>query len=368
MKFIDLSKQYQSYKTDIDAQIKEVVDNTAFIMGKKVSELEATLAKWTNTQYAVGCSSGTDALLLALMAIDIRPGDEIITTPFTFIATAEVISFLGAKPIFVDIKEDTYNIDPAKIESAISEKTKAIVAVDVFGQCADYDAINAIAQKHQLLVIEDAAQSFGATYKNRPACSLADFGCTSFFPAKPLGCFGDGGMVFTNNEEAAEIMKSLRVHGKGTHKYDNVRIGLNARLDTLQAAVLLAKIAHFSKEVEARNTIAARYTEALQSTVGTPIVAEGNTSVYAQYSIRVKDRGGLIEFLKSENIPTAIHYPKPLHLQSAFKNLGYGASDFPVAEKISEEIVSLPMHPFLEVQDQDFIIQRILSFYNNEGR
>ena len=252
---IDIKRQYEEYQADIDAQIKTVLNDAAFIMGKQVSELEGQLAAYAGTKYAVACGSGTDALQLMLMANGIRPGDEIITTPFTFIATAEVISLVGAKPVFVDIRRDSFNIDASKIAKAVGPRTKGIIAVDIFGQCADYDEINQIAKAHGLFVIEDAAQSFGAHYKGKMSCSLADAGCTSFFPSKPLGCYGDGGMIFLNDENVTNILKSLRGHGTGSHRYDHVRIGLNSRLDTLQAGILIAKFKHFPKEVEMRQHV-----------------------------------------------------------------------------------------------------------------
>ncbi len=363
MNFIDLQKQYLEYKDEIDAQMQEVISKSAFIMSPKIKEIEDKLAEFTKTEYAISCSSGTDALLLALLAYDIKPSDEIITTPFTFIASSEVISFLGAKPVFVDIDPVTYNIDPSKIQKAITDKTKGILAVDIFGQCADYDAINKIAKKNNLFVVEDAAQSFGAKYKDKPACSLADISCTSFFPAKPFGCFGDGGMVFTNDKGKCDIMKSLRVHGKGTHKYDHTRIGLNARLDSLQAAVLIAKFGHFQDEIDKRQNIANYYNKNLTDIVTTPEILKHNLSAYAQYSIQIENRDGLQAHLKEKNIPTAIHYPKPLHLQDAFNCLGYTELDFPISLSVSQKIISLPMHPFLTNEDQDYIIKNIISFY-----
>ncbi|HBG60799.1 MAG: aminotransferase DegT [Omnitrophica WOR_2 bacterium GWF2_38_59] len=364
MRFIDLQTQYLEYKTEIDAQINDVISNASFIMGSKIEELEDILANYVGIKHAIGCASGTDALLLALMTYDLQPDDEIITTPFTFIATSEVISFLKAKPVFVDIKEKSYNIDPKQIRNAITSKTKGIIAVDIFGQCANYDEINSVAQENNLFVIEDAAQSFGAEYKGKKACSLTDMTCTSFFPAKPLGCYGDGGMVFTNNDKKAEKLKSLRVHGKGSHKYDNIQIGVNARLDTIQAAVLLAKFPHYKKEIELRNQKASYYTERLNDCVITPHVCAHNLSVYAQYSIRAKNRDQLQEHLNTKGIPTAVHYPRPLHLQTAFSFLGYKKGAFPISEKVSNEIVSLPMHPFLTEKDQDKISEEIISFYS----
>ncbi|MFC1594709.1 DegT/DnrJ/EryC1/StrS family aminotransferase [Candidatus Omnitrophota bacterium] len=357
--FIDLKRQYKKYKKDIDAQIQEVLDDSSYIMGSKVKELEALLADYVGVKYAIGCASGTDALMLALMALGVQAGDEIITTPFTFIATAEVISLLGARPVFVDIKEDTFNIDPAQIESKITVKTRGIIAVDLFGQCADYDAIYEIANKRALFVIEDAAQSFGAEYKKKRAGSLADVGCVSFFPAKPLGCYGDGGMVFTSNKIVADVLTSLRVHGQGDNKYDNVRIGINARLDTLQAAALLAKFKHFPEEIGLRQKVAQRYVKALKNIAVTPIILKHNVSAFAQYCIRVANRAQLQEKLKKKGVPTGVYYPKPLHLQAAFQDLGYRKGDFPMSEKVSLDILALPMHPYLTSEEQDYIINCI---------
>ncbi|MCK5260055.1 MAG: DegT/DnrJ/EryC1/StrS family aminotransferase [Candidatus Omnitrophica bacterium] len=363
--FIDLSRQYQAYKKEIDAQINEVITSSSFIMGSKVAELEQQLCEFVGTKHAIGCSSGTDALLLALMAYDVEPGDEIITTPFSFIAASEVIAFLKAKPVFVDIDEQTFNIDPAKIPQAVTDKTQGIIAVDLFGQCADYDAINKIAKAHDLFVIEDAAQSFGARHKERQACSLADIGCTSFFPAKPLGCYGDGGAVFTDDDHIAEIIRSMRVHGKGKNKYDNVRIGINARIDTIQAAVLLTKLKHYEDEINKRSDVAAYYNRHLKECVKVPVIAPDNLSVFAQYCILCQDRDGLQQHLKENNIPTAIHYPKPLHVQPAFSDLKYKEGDFPVSERTCRNILALPMHPFMPKEEQDLITESIKSFYKS---
>ena len=358
--FIDLKKQYKEYKKEIDKEIFEVLESAAFIGGPKIAELEKKLAEFTGSKYVLTCSSGTDALLLALMAIGIEEGDEIITTPFTFIATAEVISLLKAKPVFVDLDEKTYNIDPTKIEDKITKKTKAIIPVSLYGQPADMDEINKIAKKYYLYVIEDGAQSFGAEYKGKKSCNLSDIGCTSFFPSKPLGCYGDGGAVFTNDEEIANKIAMLKNHGQ-SRRYEHDIIGLNARLDALQAAVLLVKLKYFPYEVEKRIELGSRYTKFLADYVITPYIKEDRTSVYAQYSIRVNRRKEIINKLNTAGIPTAIHYPKPLHLQKAFENLRYKKGDFPVAEKISDEILSLPMSPFLSIEDQDYIINKLIE-------
>ena len=381
MEFIDLKTQQARIKDKIQRNIDIVLRHGNYIMGPEVKQLEAKLAAYTGAKHAISCASGTDALLMALMAYGVKPGDAIFTTPFTFIATAEVISLLGATPVFVDIDPQTFNIDPAKLALAIKAlkasdssiyplpKTlnhqlhpKGIIPVDLFGLSADYDAINAIAGQNGLFVIEDAAQSFGATYKGKRACSLGDIGCTSFFPAKPLGCYGDGGMCFTDDDKLAEIMESIRVHGKGGHKYDNVRIGINGRLDTIQAAILLVKFEIFPEEVEMRNAAAARYTSLLtsDSSLMTPDVPAGYKSVWAQYSLLAKNedaRTVMLKNLQDNKIPTAIYYPKPLHRQTAYSYLGYGEGAFPISEDAASRIFSLPMHPYLLAADQERIAE-----------
>ena len=357
--FIDLQAQYQAYKAEIDTAVLEVMASAQFIGGEKLSTLEHDLAAYTGAAHAVGCSSGTDALLLSLMALGIGPGDEVITTPFTFIATAEVIALLGAEAVFVDIDAESYNINPTLIEAVITEKTKAIMPVALYGQCADMESINTIASKYTIPVIEDACQSFGATYKGRKSCNLSTIGCTSFFPSKPLGAYGDGGAVFTSNTALAEKIRMLLNHGQNA-RYRHKHIGINGRLDAIQAAVLGVKLAHFEEEVAAREKIGRRYTAMLQgSKVIPPVITEGNRSVYAQYSIRSGEREALITHLQSKDIPVAIHYPLPLHLQEAFADLGYKEGDFPVSEKVSREILSLPMSPYLTEDQQDYIVTAI---------
>jgi len=357
--FIDLQAQYLEYQKEIDSEVLEVMASAQFIGGTKLNQFESSLASYTGASHAIGCSSGTDALLLSLMACGIGRGDEVITTPFTFIATAEVIAFLGATAVFVDIEEDTYNIDASKIEDAITEKTKAIMPVSLYGQCADMDTINEIAQKHSLPVIEDACQSFGATYKGKKSCNLSTIGCTSFFPSKPLGAYGDGGAVFTNDDELATKIRMLLNHGQN-ERYKHKYIGINGRLDAIQAAVLNVKLKHFNKEVKLRDEIGSRYSDLLEDAdVITPKIAKENTSVYAQYSMRVKDREAMVEKLTKAEIPTAIHYPLALHLQEAFKDLGYKKGDFPVSEMVSNEIMSLPMSSYLNETQQDFIVKNI---------
>ncbi len=360
MQFVDLVKQYDEYRREIDAAMAQVMNSAQFIMGPQVKELETALAAFTGSRHAIGCASGTDALLLVLMAKGVGPGDEIITTPFTFIATAEVISLLGATPVFVDIEDRTFNIDPALIEKAITPRTKGIVPVSLYGQAADMDAINAIAKKHSLWVMEDACQSFGASYKGGRSCNLSDFATTSFFPSKPLGCYGDGGAIFTNDDAVAEMLRALLNHGQ-QERYRHSWIGINGRLDTLQAAVLIVKLKHFEGEIRRRNERAAYYTAALSAHVKTPGVPAHNLSVYAQYTIRVKNRGALAEKLKMRGIPTAVHYPVPLHMQMAFSPLGYAKGSLPVSEKVSEEVLSLPMYAQLPQSDQDKVISAIIA-------
>lgn len=359
--FANLGIAYEEHKQRIDAAIANVIESSSFIMGDVVSKFEENLSNYTGAKYSISCSSGTDALLLAMMAIDIQPGDEIITTPFTFIATAETIAFLKAKPVFVDIVEDTYNLDPSKIEDVITDKTKAIMPVSLYGQMADMDEINKIAQKHNLIVIEDAAQSFGATYKNDKSCNVSKFGCTSFFPAKPLGCFGDGGALFTDDEELADKIKSLRVHGQ-TERYYHKYIGMGGRLDTLQAAILDVKLSCYDEDIVRRQNVALAYTQKLKSSpIRTPIVKEDRTSVWAQYSVRIQNRDNVQSKLKDLGVPTAVHYPKPLHLQECFEYLGYKKGDFPISELVSEEIMSLPMNPYLTEEEINYITSNLLN-------
>lgn len=358
--FANLGLAYQEHKENIDAAMSNVLNKSSFIMGPIVSELEDRLSNFIGVKHSISCASGTDALLLAMMSIDIQPGDEIITTPFTFIATAETIAFLKAKPVFVDIDEKTYNIDSSKIEAAITDRTKAIMPVSLFGQASNMLEINKIAEKHNLIVIEDAAQSFGATYENKKSCNLSHIACTSFFPAKPLGCFGDGGAVFTNDEELAEKIKSLRLHGQ-TKRYHHKYIGMGGRLDALQAAVLNEKLKHYDADVFRRNNVASKYSELLKNHTIIPFVEQDRTSVWAQYSIRVKNRSEIQESLKSLGIPTAVHYPVPLHLQECFGYLGGKHGDFPMAEKVSQEIMSLPMNPYLTEEEIEYISTNLIK-------
>ena len=358
--FANLPKAYSEHKEAFDSAISSVIESSSFIMGKPVYELEEKLSDFTGAKHAISCSNGTDALLLAMMAIGIKPGDEIITTPFTFIATAETIAFLGAKPVFVDVNEVSFNIDCNKIEEKITNKTKAIMPVSLYGQMSDMDVINTIALKYGIVVIEDGAQSFGATYKGKKSCNVSTIGTTSFFPAKPLGCFGDGGAVFTNDDDLAERMKSMRIHGQ-TKRYHHKYIGMGGRLDTLQAAILNVKVDNYDMDVTRRQQVATRYTELLKDVLNTPTISKDYTSVWAQYSIRVPNRNQVQISLKERGIPTAVHYPKPLHLQECFEFLNYKLGDFPISEKISSEIMSLPMNPYLTKVEQNYICKELIN-------
>jgi UDP-2-acetamido-2-deoxy-ribo-hexuluronate aminotransferase len=367
--FIDLKAQQRRIRASLEQRITKVMDHGAYIMGPEIAELEEKLAKYVGMKHCVACASGTDALLMPLMAYDIGPGDVIFTSPFTFIATAEVIALLGAGVVFVDIDPRTYNIDPVKLDEAIQKfvksnsgkKAKGIIPVDLFGQTADYDPIETIAKKYGLFVLQDAAQSFGGTYKGRKAGSSGNVGATSFFPAKPLGCYGDGGAIFCNDDAMMQKLRSIRVHGQGSDKYNNIRIGINGRLDTMQAAVLLAKMEIFDEEIRLRNNIASRYSDQLKNNVLTPFVQPECMSVWAQYSILADHRDEMLKKLKSRGVPTAVYYPKPLHLQDAFRDLGYKRGDFPISERIADSIFSIPMHPYLSTEDQDYIVKAIVE-------
>jgi UDP-2-acetamido-2-deoxy-ribo-hexuluronate aminotransferase len=353
--FCDLAAQQRVLRPQIARNIHRVLSHGQYIMGPEVRELEEKLSAYVGVKHCITASSGTDTLLIAMMALGIGPGDEVITTPFTFVATGEMIALLGAKPVFVDIDPKTYNIDPRLIEAAITPKTRAIMPVSLYGQCADMDAINAIAARHGLPVIEDAAQSFGATYKGRKSCALSTIGSTSFFPSKPLGCYGDGGALFTNDDALAKAMREIRAHGQD-RRYHHPRIGINGRLDTLQAAILLAKLERFDSEVEQRQKVGARYTALLAETcpqVVTPYIEPHNTSVFAQYSILVNDRDTIARRLNEQGIPTAVHYPVPLNRQPAYKT---DAAATPVSEDIAARVISLPMGPDLAEADQTRIV------------
>lgn len=358
--FANLQYQHDLYKKEIEDAILKVARNCNFIMGKEVVDIEDALQKFTDAKYAISCSSGTDALLLAMMTLGIEAGDEVITTPFTFIATAETIALVGATPVFVDIDEKTYNIDPAKIEAALTSKTKAIIPVSLYGQPCDMDEIMTIAKKHNIKVIIDGAQSFGSTYKGKSDSNLGDISCTSFFPAKPLGCYGDGGAVFTNNEELSDKIKSLRIHGQ-TKRYYHKYIGIGGRLDTIQAAVLNVKLKYYKKDLALRQEVASKYTNLLSSKedVVLPFIKEDRTSAFAQYSLRVKNRDEMQEKLQNLGIPTAVHYPLPLHLQECFSYLGYKNGDFPISEAVANEIMSLPMNPYLSDEEIEYICKQL---------
>jgi len=359
MQFIDLAAQQVRIKDKIDAGIQKVLEHGQYILGPEVSELEAKLAAFTDSKYCITCANGTDALQIVQMALGVCPGDEVITPGFTYIATAETVALLGAKPVYVDVCPKTYNLDPSKLEAAITAKTKAIIPVSLYGQCADFDAINAIAAKHGIPVIEDAAQSFGASYKGKKSCNLTTIACTSFFPTKPLGCYGDGGAIFTNDEELAKVMRQIARHGQDK-RYHHIRVGVNSRLDTLQAAILLPKLEIFAEEIELRNQVAANYTRLLNEAGihTTPHVEEYNTSAWAQYTIRVKHREKVQQKLKEAGIPTAVHYPMPLNKQPAVADKQV---QLQVGDKVADEVMSLPMHPYLTEQELQKIVMALVE-------
>ncbi|MBN2145573.1 MAG: DegT/DnrJ/EryC1/StrS family aminotransferase [Candidatus Aureabacteria bacterium] len=357
MPFIDLQRQYQKYKDEIHAQMETVLNASAYIMGPKMKELEETLSGYVGVKHALAVSSGTDALLISLMALGIKAGDEVITSAFSFFASCEVISFLNAKPVFVDIDPVTYNINPDQIESKITKNTKAIMPVSLYGQCADFEKINSIGRKYDLPVIEDACQSFGATCAKGRSCGLSSLGCTSFFPSKPLGCYGDGGMIFTNDSSLAEKMYMIRAHGQ-KERYRHDCIGVNGRLDALQAAVLLGKWPHFEEEVRLRNQLGQELKEELKKIMGVivPETASGNSHVYAQFSIQVESRDAFAASLQKMGVPTAVHYPVPLPFQPVYESMGFKKGDFPVSEDVAGRIISLPFHPFLTQEERHFIV------------
>ncbi|WP_371372120.1 DegT/DnrJ/EryC1/StrS family aminotransferase [Sporomusa aerivorans] len=358
--FIDLKTQQQRIRQSIDERIANVLEHGQYIMGPEVFELEEKLAAYVGVKHCISVANGTDALLIALMAQGIKPGDEVITTPFTFIATAEVAVLLGARPVFVDIDPKTYNLDPCKLKAAITPKTRAIMPVSLYGQCADFDTINMIANKYSIPVIEDAAQSFGATYKGKKSCGLTTIGCTSFFPTKPLGCYGDGGACFTNDDDLASTMRQIRSHGQ-ERRYHHLVVGVNGRLDTIQAAILLAKLEVFDEEVELRQIVGNRYTEALQHIVVTPYIEKYNTGIFAQYTVEIEKRNEVQAKLHDEGVPTAVHYPIPLNLQPVFSNLNQSEGSFPIAEAIAKKVMSLPMNPYLNIKDQNKVIATLIK-------
>ena len=376
MQFRDLKTQYAVLKDEMDKAILDVVASSAYVMGPKINEMEQAFAEYVGMKYCIACNSGTDALLLALMAWDVKSGDAVFVPSFTFFASAEVIANIGATPVFVDVDENTFNIDAADLERKIEQTVKAgkltpkvIIAVDLFGLPADFKAVRKIADKYQLFVLEDGAQGFGGRIGGQEACTFGDIATTSFFPAKPVGCYGDGGAVFTNNTEWAELIDSYHVHGKGSDRYDNVRIGMNSRLDSIQAAILLVKLKAFKEyELVDVNKVAARYTEKLKDVVKTPIVPEGYYSSWAQYTLQLENeeqRAGLQAALKAKDIPTAIYYPIPMHQQTAFKYLNPDDNRCPVSERIAKMVLSLPIHPYLSENDQDMICEIVREFLKN---
>lgn len=360
MQFIDLKKQYQVLRDPINARIQQVLDHGQYIMGPEVKELETALQEYTSARHCITVASGTEALLMSLMALGIGVGDEVITTSFTFVATAEVIVLLGATPVFVDVEPDTCNIKVSDIEARITPRTKAIIPVSLYGQCGDMDEVNAIATRHGIAVIEDAAQSFGATYKGKKSCNLSTIGCTSFFPSKPLGCYGDGGAIFTNDDALAQACREIRVHGQSARYYHS-RIGVGGRMDTLQCAVVLAKLQRFDWEAEQRIRIGARYQALLADATGlrTVTVRPDRDSVWAQFTIIVPNRDAVIAALTAVDIPTAIHYPRPIHAQPAYSRYANGAT--PVSDTLAGQVLSLPMHPDLDAATQDHIVRTVIA-------
>jgi UDP-2-acetamido-2-deoxy-ribo-hexuluronate aminotransferase len=355
IEFIDLKAQQARIKDQIDAAIQRVLAHGQYILGPEVSELEEKLVAYTGAKYCISVANGTDALQIALMALNIGPGDEVITPGFTYIATAETVALLRAKPVYVDIDPRTYNLDPVLLEAAITPQTKAIIPVSLYGQCADFDAINAIAQRHGVTVIEDAAQSFGASYKGRKSCNLSAIACTSFFPSKPLGCYGDGGAIFTSDEELAKVIRQISRHGQD-QRYHHVRVGVNSRLDTLQAAVLLPKLAVLNDEIQLRQQVAWRYTELFnqQGVATTPIIEPHNVSVWAQYTMQIDQRDRVQDQLKAAGIPTAVHYPIPLNKQPAVADV---TVSLPVGDAVAQRVMSLPMHPYMTKQSQNQVVE-----------
>jgi len=393
MEFIDLKSQYQNISKEINNRIASVLDNSSYIMGKEVFELEEKLGEFTKSKHVISCSSGTDALLMALMAKNVSTNDIVLTTPFTFVATGEVILRLGAVPVFVDVNQNTMNIDTGLLSKTIDalmdkdevqfknylqmdkkffqRRIKAIIAVDIFGNPCDYHEINKISSDHNISVISDCAQSFGAKHQGASSCKITEIGCTSFFPAKPLGCYGDGGAIFTDNDDLANILRSIRVHGQGEHKYENIRLGLTARLDTLQAAILLTKLEIFNDEIKSRNDIANYYINSIKLS-GLPLqpqyVDARDQSVWAQFTLRCESsdiRKNLIEHCNSHGVPTQIYYPKALHLQKLFQQFKFQIGDFPVSENLSNIVFSLPMHPYLSKKSINEIIDVMANFYES---
>lgn len=369
MQFIDLKTQFERIEDDVFSRVSTVLQSQKYVMGPEIAELEEKLAEYAGVRHAISCSSGTDALVIPLMGYDLKATDAVFVPSFTFFASAESITLAGGTPVFVDSDATTFNLSPADLDRAIDETLaegkltpRGIITVDLFGQPADYDEILAIADKHGLFVIEDAAQGFGGEYKGAKAGSFGNVASTSFFPAKPLGCYGDGGAVFTDDDDLAELIKSIRVHGQGSDKYDNVRIGVNGRLDSIQAAVLLSKLAIFDSEVEARNRVANAYSERLSDVLAVPAVTNGKLSVWAQYTLVAKDadeRTAIIDACKAAGVPTAVYYPIPIHLSTAYKSLGYKLGDLPVCEDLANRVFSIPMHPYLQESDIEQIVAAV---------
>ena len=373
MQFRDLKTQYLALKDEMDKAIKEVVESSAFVMGPKIKEMETAFADYVGMKHCIACNSGTDALLLALKAWDVKPGDAVFVPAFTFFASAEVIAMQGATPVFVDVDENTFNIDVADLERKIGQtikagklKPRAIIAVDLFGLPADFEAINQVAERHGLYVLEDGAQGFGGRIGEKKACSFGHITTTSFFPAKPVGCYGDGGAIFTNNDEWAALMESYHIHGKGSDRYDNVRIGMNSRLDSIQAAILIVKLKAFRDyELVDVNKVATRYTERLKGVAKTPVVPEGYYSSWAQYTIQLESmetRNGLQEAMNAKGIPTAIYYPIPMHRQTAFNHLDVNDNLCPVSDRLADTVISLPIHPYLSEEEQEKVCEAVMEF------
>lgn len=374
--FIDLAAQRKRLGSAVDEAVLKVINHGGYIMGPEVKTFEADLAAFCGAKHVVSCANGTDALAFVLMAKGVKPGDAVLCPTFTFAATAEVVAWLGATPIFVDVREDTFNMDIASLEAGLKTAKElglnpvGVIPVDLFGQPADYDAIETFCAREGLWMLCDAAQSFGATYKGRKVGSIGLATSTSFFPAKPLGCYGDGGAVFTNDDELAAVMRSIRVHGQGSDKYDNVRIGMNGRLDTMQAAILIEKLKIFPSEIEARDRVAKYYNDNLRDVAVVPEVPEGYTSVWAQYTLRMAgfDREQFQADLKAAGVPTAVYYPKPLHQQTAYKRFPVAGNGLPVSERLAAEVVSLPMHPYLTEEVQDRIIAAVKNAIANQRK
>lgn len=355
--FIDLKSQYAQLKQSVDARIHAVLDHGQYIMGPEIEEMETKLSIYVGGAECISVSSGTEALLIALMALGIGAGDEVITTPFTFAATAEVIALVGATPVFVDVEPDTCNIDVNLVEAAITSKTRAIMPVSLYGQTADMAELNDIAMRHSIAVIEDAAQSFGATYRDAKSCNVSRIGCTSFFPSKPLGCYGDGGAIFTTDPELATVMRQIRVHGQGK-RYHHIRVGVGGRMDTIQAAVILAKLDQFEWEIERRIAVGQRYLDRIAgiNSIQLPVVRPDRSCVWAQFTIQMADRDAVVAALKEKGIPTAIHYPIPLHMQPAYGPISRTSGTLSNAETVSKRVLSLPIHPYLSEETQDRVI------------